>query len=278
MRNLFATTAVILTTTLMVFAPVRADVLQSAKNGSVNWSKGVVTATGYGVAPEDASLPKQKLLARRAAQLDAYRVLAELVQGVRVSSGTLVSQLTVASDEVKTSVEALIKGAVISEETYDGNVSTVVLTMPLDHKFLQAVKPALAMPSMTTPSAIIPAPKPQLVTADYTGVVIDASDVAVFEVAAVPQLRDSTGLLIYPDTTDSTYADNWQVVVYDEAMASALSSERVGQQPYVVKALGVYAGQTSDLIIDESAANMLQNNPSLQALLKSARFSIVVPQ
>lgn len=73
----------------------------------------VIKVTGMGVPPENASPAQAKALACRAAQVDAYRQLAEIVKGVQVDSQTTVQDFVVQSDEIRTRVHALIQGAQI---------------------------------------------------------------------------------------------------------------------------------------------------------------------
>ena len=58
------------------FSAAQADeVVQQQPGGQINWSTGVISAYGYGVAPDDVPLVKQRLLARRAAQLAEIEVI-----------------------------------------------------------------------------------------------------------------------------------------------------------------------------------------------------------
>ena len=119
------------------------DVIRSSANGHVNWSTGTVSATGYGVAGDDVPDRKKRILARRAAQLDAYRNLAEMLYGVRVTSETLVVEMVKESDTVKTKLESRVKGAQITQENYQNEVATVTLVMSLDGSFIQTIIPDL---------------------------------------------------------------------------------------------------------------------------------------
>lgn len=120
------------------------EVIKNKPNGAMNWSKGTVSAIGYGVPPDDVPAVKRRLLARRAAQLDAYRNLAEMVNGVRVTSETIVQEMVTQSDAVKTTLEAMIKGASMTEDHYQNDVATVTLTMSLDGGFIKMVAPHAA--------------------------------------------------------------------------------------------------------------------------------------
>ena len=57
------------------------------------------------------SKPQAKLLARRAARVDAIRNLTETIYGTRIDSDTSVKDLVTQSDKIRSRMEALIKGA-----------------------------------------------------------------------------------------------------------------------------------------------------------------------
>lgn len=84
----------------------------------VNWEDSTITVKGMGLTPQNVKSPAQaRMLARRAAVVDGYRLLAELIKGVNVDAETTVENLAVRSDIVRTKVNACIQGAgVISEQ------------------------------------------------------------------------------------------------------------------------------------------------------------------
>lgn len=120
-----------------------ADVIKKTAKGEINWSQGTVSAIGYGVATGKMPEAKKRLMARRAAQIDAYRNLAELVNGVKVTSDTSVRDMVVENDKVKTSVNALIKGAAITSDEYENGMAIITVTMSLDGRFIQSIVPEL---------------------------------------------------------------------------------------------------------------------------------------
>ena len=92
------------------------------KAEAVNWNDAKITVQGTGIAPPNAVNPAQaRMLARRAAVVDGYRQLAEVVQGVNVDAETTVENMMVTSDVIKTKVNAMIKGArVVAEGVVPG--------------------------------------------------------------------------------------------------------------------------------------------------------------
>jgi len=91
-----------------------------------------VTAVGYGAmsAFHGHPLPQQRLLAMRAARLDALRSLAEEVYGTRVRGATTVQGLSVEHDGYRASVDAVVRGArlVALNAKGDGVYEAVVQT------------------------------------------------------------------------------------------------------------------------------------------------------
>lgn len=71
---------------------------------------------------------QQKLMAMRAAQIDAYRNLAEQVQGFRITGNTTVSAFTVQNDTIRSYVDSYLRGARVVSTTSiaDGNFQVEV--------------------------------------------------------------------------------------------------------------------------------------------------------
>lgn len=66
-----------------------------------------------------AQLPEQqKLLARRAAIADAYRKLAEAVYGLEINSTTRVADFVTESDEIRSDVDAMIRGIRVGDTRF----------------------------------------------------------------------------------------------------------------------------------------------------------------
>ena len=114
-----------------------------------------IEAVGYGASSSfDGYTPGQKrLLAIRAARLDAYRALAEQVYGVRITGGTTVSAMITQSDSFRSFVDAQLRGArtVTVTPMAEGNYE-VVVEMYLNQDFYNGLRAAPATaPSMSPP-------------------------------------------------------------------------------------------------------------------------------
>lgn len=88
-------------------------------------------AVGYGAVGGSNSqytVGQQKLMAMRAAKVDAYRTLAEQVYGFRISGTTSVSAFSTQNDNVRTHVDSFLRGAQVVNMTpvADGNFEATV--------------------------------------------------------------------------------------------------------------------------------------------------------
>lgn len=99
----------------------------------VDWHNRIITVTGESVAPPNVINQAQaKALASRGAKADAYRRLAEFINGVRVEGETTVENLVTTKDTVKLSVAATIKGAtVIDENFFSDGIYRVKMQVPI---------------------------------------------------------------------------------------------------------------------------------------------------
>lgn len=117
-----------------------ADTQATGVLAAQHQSEGIkVSAVGYGALPtnESFSAAQKKLMARRASKLDAFRALAEEVQGVKINGTTTISSMVAQTDGFRVFVEAYLRGAqVVSVVAMpDGNYETT-MELTLDQNFM----------------------------------------------------------------------------------------------------------------------------------------------
>ncbi|MDD5052481.1 MAG: LPP20 family lipoprotein [Sulfuricurvum sp.] len=94
----------------------------------------VITVTGLGVAPSVTSSPAQAYaLAKRAAMVDGYRLIAERIKGVQVEGQDSIKNMMLQQSSTKTSVEALVRGAKINNTTFKEGLCEVEMEIALSY-------------------------------------------------------------------------------------------------------------------------------------------------
>jgi|GEM_PF-2156704 len=94
----------------------------------------VVTVVGQGVAPSITASPAQAYaLAKRAAMVDGYRLIAERVKGVEVEGQDTIKNMMLTQSTTRTSVEALVRGANIINTTFKEGLCEVEMEISLSY-------------------------------------------------------------------------------------------------------------------------------------------------
>ena len=241
----------------------------------VDWGNSSITVTGSGVAPANArSAAQARMMARRAAVVDAYRQLAEAVKGVNVDSETTVQNMMVVDDTTKTKVSAFIQGAkILSEQvTSDGGyeVTMTVSMFGVSNSLASAVMPKpAAVESFPQPVAAVAPSAPASVHVDvtvttqpaastqlqapttgssaaaapagraiggYTGLIVDCSGLGLKPVMS-PVIKNASGQPIY----------GYKNLDYDRVVSNGMAgytadihnAVRAGANPLVVRAIGL---------------------------------------
>lgn len=271
-------------------------------NGKVNWSAGYVEAIGIGAPPESAyGKPNARPMALRAAKVDAYRNLLEIVKGVRVDATTEVKDFTVASDTVRAQVEGLVRGAQVMKQDYmsDGTVE-VTLRMSLAGDLAQAVLPipkvvksvtfdrpapplAPQAPAPAAPAAPAPAgPQPPTVSTAspqaqvFTGMVVDARGIQA-RPAMSPKILDESGQEVYGSVqVEREYAIQQGMSGYARDLSAAQGNARVTNNPITLKGMKTDGPGKSNIVISNADAEKVRSSAENLSFLKKARVMIVL--
>lgn len=114
-------------------------------NGSLNWTKGVIRAKGYGIPPEDAvNAQHGKLLAFGIAHEEALAALVEITEGVHVTATTTVESYAKIDRTVTSKIEGVIRGAVEINREFKNQTAIIELGVFLED--VAASIPATSLP------------------------------------------------------------------------------------------------------------------------------------
>ena len=251
----------------------------------VDWEDNVIRVTGMGVAPPHAMNAAQaRMLARRAAVVDGYRQIAEIVRGVQVDSETTVENLMTTSDVIKTKVSAMIKGAaVVSERDIPGggyevtlqvsmygvtnSVASAVITPPAEVKPFPQPAPEVipSLPAESTDGAVAQygtigndgGSSPMAPIGGYTGLIVDCRGLGLNPVMS-PVIKNEKGIPIYGHENL-----NYDLVVKDGMVAYSRDvngASRAGAHPLVMKAVGLTDHNANPVLSVADANRVLIEN------------------
>jgi hypothetical protein len=238
--------------------------------GWVNWDRQVVKAVGHGILPGDAEDEAQaRLMARSAAIADAYRNLASVTKGVRVTGETCVKNFITESDEVRLKVEGFIRGAeIISEKQLSDRSFEVILQAPLvGEDGLIAGLGSEVLGQGEASSAT---------DGEFTGLLIDTRGLDV-RPAMSPKVYDEDGSEVYGTVKCSPeFAIEVGIAGYPRGMDQALKSPRIGAHPLIVKALRRGPKFATDIILANSDAARIRDADAKSGFLAKCGVSILL--
>lgn len=230
--------------------------------------KGGLVIKGEGLPKKDAASQGEKeLTAKRAATVVAQRNMAEVLNGVIVSGQTTIKDMALESDQIRSTVEGMIKGAQVVYEAYDvyKSVAVVYLAIKVDGvdgltgQLLPQILSTLPQPtaSVYAPPAVLPAEPAQ----PYDALILDIKE-HPFKPALINRILAQNGEILYDPTK---IAQNILVergagdYTNDVGKAKALLSERGAKNPLIVKAAGVVKF-TDVQVTGDDAANIFTAN------------------
>lgn len=243
---------------------------------SIDWTKGILLVKGQGAPPANASnRPQARMMATRAAKVDAQRNYLEAVNGVRVDAATLVENFTTTSDVIKVQVGGFVKGMFLvkTEESPDGGVE-VTMGIKLTGDLANVILPKQTgggEPIPVPPSVILPPS-----SGAFTGLIVDARGTGL-RPAMAPKIRNEEGREVYGSAfVDRQYAVEQGMVGYLKDVGAAKSNARVTDRPLLVKAIKTDGPNKTDLVISNSDAQVLHGMKEHLNFLEKARVMVIL--
>ena len=255
---------------LFLCLPVPSLSVGPAPGGNVEWVAGFVRGVGYGTARPSGNRVADRIQAIRAAEVSAYRALAETIQGVRVDAQTTVKD-RMKEAVVASRVEGVVRGAqrVRTEVSWEGDVpfATVELRVCLsaDAPECRSGAPLVSVlveerrevptpsASATTPPAAVPGsataedsrPPPKTPTFQYdpekpvTGMLVDLSGLpferVLFPVVVARATRGVPQAVYSVRSVRPDVVRTHGVVRYADSVDQARRNPRLGENPLVVR-------------------------------------------
>ena len=237
-------------------------------DAATNWNTNVIQATGMCAAnPQTAINPTHAVMqARIGAKAEAYRQLAEMVNGVQVDAETTVEQMMLTNDTVRTKVSATIRGArVVDEGEISGGGYFVTLELPLFGETNSIAQSVFERPAYIEPFPT-PAPdyRPPVIESrpsydgGYTGLIVDCRGIGYLNPVMSPVIKDATGQKIYGHKNlDYDRIIREGMASYARDMSEA---GRAGSNPLIVQAVYLEDHNANPVLSAEDADFVLYQN------------------
>lgn len=252
------------------FAPIKASA--QYQNPAYTQTE-TITADGYGVLPQNRPFGQAKLMARRAAVVEAQRNLLETVKDVAINSETNVEMSMTLNDTIHSEISGVIRGARVIDEEYipEDGIYRVTMSVPMYGvgSLGQVVFDNVIGNNQKMP---VPAPSPAYnpstqLNGNYTGLVIRARGVGLVRTFC-PAIYDTSGRAIYGVyNVDKKYAIDYGVVGYAQGPQGwdkvRMGTSRAGSNPLVVDIVEVrqrVANKCDVVISVEDADRILAEN------------------
>ena len=269
---------------IMVTENAFPQCLQSLENGHIDWTMGLVTATGH-AAPEINAEGKAVAMPG-SARASATRNLIAILKQVKISGDLTVGEYASTHDAILAGIEKIAQDARVYRQLYTSALDVEVRVKATFYGgFLQLVLPdhirqipkinelkhGPAEPVKNKPSVVAGAkPKP------YTGLIVDARTLN-FEPLLYPTIVSEQGRQIYSSVFISReFAVQNGVCAYLCDMDQALASARTGSTPLVVKALRKTGDKTGAIVMSMADAKTLDRATERHIFFKECRVIVVV--
>ncbi len=282
--------------TMLIFAgtaggdePVCHDLIVKADNGTINWTKGILTAVGNGMPPEAHHQNQQgKTLALRMAMEDAHQKLLSVAEQIQIDTETTVKALTQESNAVLTEIKEMVKQADVVHQEYstDGSVTVTIqmginggfsqLVLPSKIKQIESIKPVRHSNEMSknenkSDSTARGARKEDRMT----GLVVDARELP-FIPCLVPRIVDEFGQEVFgPAFASREFAVQRNMSGFSIDISAAAAHPRVAPHPLIVKGLKAEGGTRTSIVVSNTDAAKLKHAFQNLTFLRQCRVMIV---
>ena len=250
-------------------------VVTQLDKGSVNYSEQTISAIGIGFVPQNAiNAGQARRLALRIAKQDALRQLIEIVNGVTLTSETIMSGAMV-DDVISTKVRGFIRGARQNgDPKYLSDTSVEVeYSVPMSG-ISDIMLPPLTVPAAAPGEAAAAPTSPT--AGGITGVIIDARGLKA-RPAMAPRILDQNGNAVYgPGTYSREYAVTNGVAGYSKSLEAAQKDARVMGNPLIIKGVATTGTNRTDISVSNADVSKIDSANRSYSVLKDCRVLILL--
>jgi len=224
------------------------EIADEISHGGMVWTENAIIVQG--TAAPNLSDPYKPISAikretQRAATLDAYRKISEIMAGVSITADRLAAD----TPQILARIQAYVPQPIICKSKFyaDGGVD-IVVKVPLAGNLAKALLPEAGTRVAASKSK-------------YTGLIVDASDLA-FRPAFAPRLLAPDGKILFSQENVKAEVIIKKAAVQYVNHPEDIEKQMVGKRPLRVHAIGLGSLSPSDLVLDQKSTQDLIDLPA----------------
>lgn len=275
---------------LVSYAEPALEFLEQFPTGSINWTRGVVTARGNSSFQDINRLVGQDEKKDPAFQ-QAVQNLRQTLAQLRMNHSNRILDLLSAQTRIQVIIDEMTSAAKIvkTAQTPDGGVEVTLemnfyggfaqLMLPPDIRQVESIKPlngsgAANYNSNQNQEAIKPDERSE--PDAYSGLMVDARGIGA-RPSMVPVLVDENNQEVYgPNYVSREFAVHYGICQYIHGPVGSHDLPRVAPNPLLVKGLRAVSTGSCDIVISNSDASKLRSVSSHLEFLKQCRVVILI--
>jgi hypothetical protein len=271
---------------------------EEAGPGRIDWAERVIYATGTGRASPTESPAAARPKALKAAREDAMRSMLETIYEVSVTSGQTVRDLVGSDPAMRTTIESMAKYfREVGTPTVLGDGTTqVTMEFSIGGEFVRAIFPPTGAKRGTGVQSLVKCPRcgqpwpagvpvpPELIKesgfdpAEYSfsGMIVDCRGLGMKNFTLAPRVLNERGEEVYgPGWVDREEVLREWITLYSTSVGTDVNA-RVGDRPFIVKALRTAGDNNSDVVISDNDARILTATEANLKFMEYCRVAFLV--
>ena len=251
-------------------AKAKTKTVERVGNGEIDYGRCVIRVFGNGAPPSQVgkgagAIARARLMAERAAQMDAFRNILEVAKGVRVQGESTADELAFQNPMVRTKVQGAIRNWRVVNTRYFSDASVQV----------EVEVPLKAVTSHVAPKAETVAVNTSGKEA-YTGLIVDARGTKLRPSAFV-DVKDEKGASVYSvgHVAAKVMQETGANASFVKSMEDAKAAEGIKGAPLVVKAVRA-ADKNAGVVISSKDAALFGKSDINYTFLRNAQVIVVI--